>query len=239
MNSNNLIRKNDLVSNPTPRIPICLCLDTSGSMKGAPIEELNRGVQTFYDAIKRDEIAYYSAEICVVTFGGNEPTLERDFSSMELQPDAPELSADSGFTPMGEAIQMAIDRLDQRKAQYQRYGVDYYQPWLVLMTDGVPFIGDSEAQIATESDALTKAQQLIRERVADRKLTLFPIGIGENASMDIMKMLSPNRDPLRLQGLKFNEFFEWLSKSVSRVSQSMPGERISLDMEGIKGWAEL
>ena len=29
---NDLLRKQDLESNPTPRVPICLCLDVSGSM---------------------------------------------------------------------------------------------------------------------------------------------------------------------------------------------------------------
>lgn len=39
--SYDLIRIEDLVNNPTPRIPICLCLDVSSSMDGAPISELN------------------------------------------------------------------------------------------------------------------------------------------------------------------------------------------------------
>lgn len=47
------------------------------------------------------------------------------------------------------------------------------------------------------------------------------------------------RSPLKLKGLKFREFFEWLSQSVSTTSQSIAGESISLDFEGIKGWAEL
>jgi uncharacterized protein YegL len=42
-----------------------------------------------------------------------------------------------------------------------------------------------------------------------------------------------------LQGLNFREFFAWLSKSVSKVSQSTPGDKIQLDTDGIKGWAEL
>ena len=29
---NDLLRKEDLETNPTPRVPICLCLDVSGSM---------------------------------------------------------------------------------------------------------------------------------------------------------------------------------------------------------------
>ena len=35
--NNNLLRKEDLVNNPTTRVPVCLCLDTSGSMDGDPI----------------------------------------------------------------------------------------------------------------------------------------------------------------------------------------------------------
>ena len=40
MNDFNLLRKQDLVENPTARVPICLCLDTSFSM-GAIIDPEN------------------------------------------------------------------------------------------------------------------------------------------------------------------------------------------------------
>lgn len=44
---NMLLRMEDLVNNPTPRVPVCLCLDVSGSMSGPPIDELNQGVKLF------------------------------------------------------------------------------------------------------------------------------------------------------------------------------------------------
>ena len=69
--NNKLLRMEDLVNNPTARVPVCLCLDTSGSMDGDPIRELRAGVKLFYDAIRDDEVALYSAEICIVTFGGS------------------------------------------------------------------------------------------------------------------------------------------------------------------------
>ena len=38
------IDEDDLATNPTPRVPICILLDTSSSMEGAPIDELNGGL---------------------------------------------------------------------------------------------------------------------------------------------------------------------------------------------------
>lgn len=229
MDSNLLVRLEDLVNNPTARVPVCLCLDTSGSMDGQPINELNEGVRLFYDAIKEDETALYSAEISIVTFGGNSAVCITDFASLELQPDAPYLIA-SGMTPMGEAVNMGLDLLERRKEEYKDRGVDYYQPWLVLMTDGEPNGNKQELSLA-----INRTVELVNQK----KLTVFPIGIGVNADMNVLKQFSPNRLPLKLQGLKFREFFTWLSKSVSKTSQSTPGESVKLDIEGIKGWGEL
>jgi uncharacterized protein YegL len=75
--------------------------------------------------------------------------------------------------------------------------------------------------------------------VTAKKLTVFPIGIGADADMTALARFSPNRRPLRLKGLNFKEFFEWLSRSVSRVSRSTPGDAVKLDPTGLDGWAEL
>ena len=79
--------------------------------------------------------------------------------------------------------------------------------------------------------------------VNQRKLTVFPIGIGAEADMDVLAQFSPKRPPLKLRGLKFREFFAWLSKSVSKTSQSTPGESVKLDTESIfdvvGGWSTL
>ena len=228
MDNNLLVRLEDLVNNPTARVPVCLCLDTSSSMSGMPIKELNEGVRLFYDAIREDETALYSAEVSIVTFGGIAQCIV-DFASLEVQPNAPTLFV-NGMTPMGEAVNMGLDLLEQRKEEYKERGVDYYQPWLVLMTDGAPN-GDS----AELSRAINRTVELVNQK----KLTVFPIGIGPKADMGVLAQFSPKRPPLKLQGLKFREFFAWLSKSVSKTSQSTPGESIKLDVEGIKGWGEL
>lgn len=217
-----VLRQEDLVENPTARVPICLVLDISGSMSGEPIRELQEGVQMFFNAIRQDEVAQYAAEICIVTFGDT-ARKALDFMSIERQ-DVPTLVA-SGTTPMGQATSMALDLLDARKEDYKRAGVDYFQPWMVIMTDGEP------------TDDIGMAASRIGPLVAGKKLTVFPIGIGAGANLQRLAELSPGRPPRRLKGLNFKEFFVWLSRSVSRVSQSTPGEAITLDVAGIDAWA--
>lgn len=226
-----LIREQDLVDNPSARVAVCLCLDVSSSMEGEPINELNQGIRQFYEAIRSDEEALYAAEICIVTFPGGFDGAECrvDFSTLSIQGKAPTLSA-NGMTPMGEGVRLALDLLDKRKQEYKDKGVDYYQPWLVLMTDGCP---NGDASVLEDSIKRT------RDLVSNKKLSLFPIGIGDHADMNTLARFSPNRPPLRLKGLNFKEFFVWLSKSVSRVSQSTPGDKVQLDLEGIKEWGEV
>lgn len=220
-------------SNPTARVPVCLCLDTSGSMSygkgaygGRAIDELNEGVQLFYEAIRGDDTAYYAAEVCIVTFGGSERLVE-DFDNVYNVRQPAHFDADGG-TPMGEAVNLALDRLEQRKRLYQQSGTDYFQPWLVLMTDGSP-----NGTVAE----LERSVQRVQDMVARGKLTVFPIGIGEDADMQVLRRYSPNRSPLKLKDMRFREFFVWLSQSVSRTSQSLPGDAVTLD--SVAGWATL
>jgi uncharacterized protein YegL len=227
-----MLRNSDFANNPSARLPVCLCLDTSGSMRkdstSDPIGELNAGIKAFYDIISNNIKARVSAEICIVTFGGKAQMIE-DFATIEERPDVPELGAD-GLTPMGEGVNLALDLLEERKSKYKDEGVDYFQPWLVLITDGAPE-GGSEPELQRAIDRITKM-------VNKNKLTIFPIGVS-NADMDVLQRFSPNRRPLKLQESKFEEFFVWLGKSVERTSMSIPGEKVPLDTDGIKDWAEL
>ncbi|GAB2696645.1 uncharacterized protein YegL [Microbacterium marinum] len=218
------IAAGDLVDNPTPRVPVSLCLDTSSSMAGSPIEELVRGINLFYDAIDEDDDAHDSAEINIVEFNSLAAVVH-DFANIERLQRVSAMNA-RGTTAMGAGVNLALDTLDARKATYSASGVLYYQPWLVLMTDGAP------------TDDINGAAKRVGDMVSAGKLTVFPIGIG-GADMSTLARFSPNRPPLRLEGLKFKEFFEWLSKSVARVSRSTPGDRVKLDLEGLAGWAEL
>ena len=60
----------------------------------------------------------------------------QDFVTIE-QFTPPSLEAD-GLTPMGEAINFSIDLIEARKEIYKSHGIQYYRPWIFMITDGAP-----------------------------------------------------------------------------------------------------
>ena len=211
-----LIDERDLIENPTTRLPVCLCLDSSGSMQGKPIHELNRGVKYFFEAIKNDEVARYSVELSIVSFNSRVETIA-NFASVDYQ-SVTMLNA-SGVTSMGAGVERALALLEERKNKYSRKGVDYYQPWLVLMSDGEPT--DAIDDVVSKVNALSR----------NKKLTVFSVAIGDDANISELKKFSSLKDNLVLKVKSpedFQEFFEWLSQSVSVASQSVPGDKPSL-----------
>lgn len=222
--NNKYFGEDDLVLNTASRIPVCLCLDVSGSMCEC-IGELNEGVREFYRAVRENESARQSCEIAVVTFG-SDVKVEEDYATVEAK-QPPNLKAYGG-TDMTGGAEKALEILEARKNEYKKNGIDYYQPWLVIMSDGEP----------NDSASLRQTQEKIRKLEEERKLVVFAIGIGNCVDMDIMDNFSKKKAK-KLKGYKFEEFFEWLGKSVSIVSQSQVGEKVKLDMSTVDDWAEI
>jgi uncharacterized protein YegL len=52
--------------------------------------------------------------------------------------------------------------------------------------------------------------------------------------MKTLARFSDQREPVKLKGLAFRELFRWLSKSLTAVAQSRPGEQAPLPPVG---WA--
>lgn len=206
-----------LTENPAPRCPVALLLDTSGSMDGQPISQLNKGVKTFFNEIAGDDFARFSVELEIITYG-EVPERSVPFISFNKLTDVkyPNFTA-NGMTPMGGALSMAFKDLKERKNEYRRLGIPYYQPWIVLMTDGQP------------NDDWEEEARKVRKNAKEKKLVFLGVGVGDDVDMDTLKEICPaNFPPKKLDGLKFSDFFEWLSQSLSGVSRSSVGDTVPL-----------
>lgn len=212
----------DLIENPSPRCPVALVLDTSGSMVGEPIEQLNAGAQLFIDEVKRDDLARWSVDLAVFTAGGQVDCL-LDFTGIEQVAGIAPMRA-SGCTPLGEATQQALLHLQKRKQEYRHSGVPYYQPWLVIISDGAP------------TDSWQDAAQQARDLSANRKLFSLPIAVN---GADLQTLSAFSSEPaIALDGLKFREFFLWLSASMARVSASTSSDA-SVSLPPMDSWGSI
>jgi uncharacterized protein YegL len=199
-------------SNPDPRVACVLVLDTSGSMQGEPIDQLNQGLQQFIQEVQSDSIAASRVELAIVTFGPVD-TIQTFAPITSIN--VPTLDA-SGDTPLGAALQQAIDLVKFRKDVYKSAGVPYYRPWIFLITDGAP----------NTDDAWQEAAQRIKDEEAKKGLSLFAVGVT-GADMAILNQLG-SRPAASLKGYSFREMFQWLSSSLSSVSASNPNDQVAL-----------
>ena len=95
-------------------------------------------MNAFYNAVEGDDDARdaRAGDGIIVEFNSG-TSLIQDFASVDRLQRIGTLSP-MGLTAMGEGVNLALDTLEDRKAKYSGSGVLYYQPWLVLMTDGQP-----------------------------------------------------------------------------------------------------
>ncbi|MEH2303971.1 vWA domain-containing protein [Nostoc sp.] len=211
----------EFVENPENRCPVILLLDTSGSMSGQPIQELNRGLAAFKEDVQKDSQASLSVEVSMITFGPI-VKLTQDFVTID-QFTPPTLEV-GGVTPMSGAIEYALDFLENRKQTYKDNGILYYRPWVFLITDGAP------------TDSWDSAAQRLRQAEAQSRLSFFAVGV-QGADMNILKQISPpERPPVTLNGLNFRDLFVWLSASMKRVSSGKVGQAVALPA---MGWGQI
>ncbi len=215
---------NDFAENPEPRVPCILILDTSGSMGGQPISELNEGLLAYKEELAADSLASKRVDVAVITFGGEVQTVVHFTTAEAFHP--PRLVA-GGDTPMGIAVDTAMQMLESRKQEYRSNGIAYYRPWLFLITDGGPTDPGWE-QVADRAIAGERA----------KSFALFGVGVGDANFQKLGRFCV--REPLKLKGLRFRDLFQWLSSSQQSVSRSTPGDEVPLENPTApNGWASV
>ena len=252
MDKNTLINLDtDLIDNTATRLAICLCVDVSDSMNyvvddsvvrktgetgiddegnhyvvveggTSKMQELSNGLEIFKKQLMDDAIARSSAEICIVAFSNGAECVTEFCSADKFE--VPYFET-HGNTDMGSGVNLALDKLEERKRTYKEVGIDYYQPMLVIFSDG---------GANGDKSVFNAASRRACDMVNNRKLTSLPVVVcrkNDNEEIDnafeSLKCFSPKNKPKKLNAIKFTEFFEWLSKSVGVRSRSQPEDRVS------------
>ena len=200
----------------------CLCvlvLDTSYSMNGDPIGELNKGLVGFGDFLKSKNSTRFSVEVSIITFNSTvecvqEPALVDNMKATEKFP----LKA-TGSTKLVDGVRAAIKKVEDRKQWYRSNGIGFFRPWIVLMTDGYP---DPDQDVEGLANEIKIGHQ-------GRHFAFLPMGVQGSDPNFLKKISTPEFPPLPIDWKKFEAVFRWLSNSLDKVSQSTEGEAVTFD----------
>lgn len=197
------------------KCPLALVLDTSGSMEGESIRQLNDGLQVFQQQINSDVTAASRLETMLLTFNSTTEIIQ-DFTLLSGFT-MPALKT-RGTTKMADALHLAITRITARKQYYKNSGLTYYRPYIILMTDGVPDEDQDMDAVGAE----------IFSGVENHEFRFWAFGVS-GADMNLLKKIShPEFPPQFLKGSDFTTFFKWLSKSMTAITHSKPDEKIDI-----------
>lgn len=213
MSENVTFNASDFGNSTKRRLPICFCLDTSGSMMGNPIKQLNMGLNNFIASIKANDDTRSATDIAIITFGSS-VEIVKPFGKIGKDSTLPEISASTTLTPIGEGILTALELLNARKEGYKEMGIKYYQPWLVVITDGAPMGPNAMKNMELAIEACNELEK-------NDKLVIFNIGVGNSVDFDILKKVSIKREePISVNSSDFGKLFEFLGSSSSSVVSS-------------------
>ena len=189
------------------RLPVYILADTSGSMRGEPVQALNVGLKAVEQALRRDPFALESVHLSLITF---------DIQAREVFPITPleqvripEIEVpSSGATFLGAALKLLVEGVDRDVKHGSASERSDWKPMAFVMTDGSP----------SDTQAYREAIELVKKRSFAR---IVACAAGPKAKVETLRELTDTVVRLdTLDGPAFAQFFQWVSSSIAAGGRS-------------------
>ncbi|MDH3068513.1 VWA domain-containing protein [Akkermansia sp. N21169] len=190
------------------KLPVYLLIDTSGSMKGEPIESVKVGLEAMLSSLRQDPFALDSVHMSIIVFDKDVKQLFPLTSLDQLK--LPTITTpDSGPTHLGAALQLLCQCVDQEVQRTTKDKKGDWMPLLFVMTDGKP------------SDTFLYNEMI--EQVKKRKFaSIIACAAGMKAKVEPLQKLTSQVYALDvMDSASFMKFFTWVSASIGVGNRSI------------------
>ena len=197
------------------RLPVYFLLDTSGSMRGEPIQALNNALSGMINTLRSDAQALDSLWISIVTYDREVKEIVPLTELVSFQ--LPEICEQSGPTFTGAGLAYIIEQVKKDVIKGSSTQKGDWKPLLFVFTDGKP------------SD-----MPLYREKIVEIKNLNFGAVVGcaagHKADDVILKELTDNVVHLdSADSSTLKKFFKWVSETIEQGNKSQgTGESVTL-----------
>lgn len=208
----------NFVSREPRALPVFILADTSGSMGGAKINELNLALRQMLSEFQNVDEIRGKFQLSVITFGPAVQVIQplADVETVQLQ----ELTA-GGRTPMGAAFETVSAMIEDKTIVSSRS----YTPTIVLVSDGAPTDCPPECRMAGEYGTWD-ALNILKNGERSKKSQRLALGIGEDADIKMLREFIENDETPVIKAHNvsgISKFFKWVTMStIARMSSVNP-----------------
>ena len=199
-------------------LPVYILIDTSGSMKGEPIESVKVGLADMIATLRQDPYALETVSISIITYDRDVKQILplTELENLQL-PDI--VTPESGPTHTGLALKMLCDKIgvEVKKGTPEQKGD--WRPLLFLMTDGRP------ADLQLYREMIPKVQSM-------NFASIVACAAGPKAKTDLLQELTNQVFRLdTMDATSFKKFFVWVSDVIGLGGKSV-GTTDSIELPG-------